>query len=81
MNSPDRQPKCANAFSAQLRKSDLVFTVYNDIIGYQASVTAGKPAMINSAFGAVLTLIGAPIYLFYRTRPPRTAQSGDAPVS
>ena len=59
----------------------LVFTVYNDIIGYQASVTAGKPAMINSAFGAVLTLIGAPIYLFYRTRPPRPAQSGDAPVS
>ncbi len=23
MNSPDRQPKCANAFSAQLRKSEL----------------------------------------------------------
>jgi len=22
MNSPDRQPKCANAFSAQLRKSE-----------------------------------------------------------
>ena len=25
MNSPDRQPKCANAFSAQLRKSERAF--------------------------------------------------------
>ena len=49
----------------------LVFTVYNDVIGYQAAVAAGKPAMINSAFGTVLTLIGAPIYLFYRNRHPQ----------
>jgi len=48
----------------------LLFTVYNDIIGYQAAVAAGKPAMINSAFGTVLTLIGAPLYLFYRLRQP-----------
>ena len=49
----------------------LVFTVYNDVIGYQAAVATGKPAMINSAFGTVLTLIGAPIYLFYRNRHPQ----------
>jgi len=52
----------------------LVFTVYNDVIGYQAAVAAGKPAMINSAFGTVLTLIGAPIYLFYRNRQPQPAR-------
>ena len=44
----------------------LGFTVYNDIIGYQAAVAAGKPAIINSAFGTVLVLIGTPIYFFYR---------------
>jgi basic amino acid/polyamine antiporter, APA family len=46
----------------------LGFTVYNDVIGYQAAIAAGKPALINSAFGTVLTLIGAPIYLFYRAK-------------
>jgi len=44
----------------------LVFTVYNDITGYQAAVAAGKPAMINSAFGVALVLVGTPIYLWYR---------------
>jgi basic amino acid/polyamine antiporter, APA family len=58
----------------------LVFTVYNDVIGYQAAVAAGKPAMINSAFGTVLTLIGAPIYLFYRRRQPSAGRSGNAPT-
>jgi basic amino acid/polyamine antiporter, APA family len=48
----------------------LVFTVYNDIVGYRAAVAAGKPALINSAFGTALTLIGAPIYFFYRARKP-----------
>jgi amino acid transporter len=48
----------------------LVFTVYNDIVGYQAAVSAGKPALINSALGMALTLIGAPIYVFYRARKP-----------
>ncbi len=48
----------------------LLFTVYNDLIGYQAAVAAGKPAMINSAFGTMLTLIGAPLYFFYRLRQP-----------
>lgn len=46
----------------------LVFTVYNDIAGYQAAVAAGKPALINSALGTVLVLVGAPIYFFYRGR-------------
>jgi len=46
----------------------LVFTVYNDIVGYREQVSQGKPALINSAFGTVLVLIGAPIYLFYRRR-------------
>jgi basic amino acid/polyamine antiporter, APA family len=46
----------------------LLFTIYNDIVGYQAAVATGKPALINSALGTGLVLIGAPIYLFYRTR-------------
>ena len=46
----------------------LVFTVYNDIVGYQAAVAAGKPALINSAFGRALTLIGTPNSLLYRAR-------------
>jgi APA family basic amino acid/polyamine antiporter len=46
----------------------LVFTVYNDIVGYRAAVAAGKPALINSAFGTALVLVGAPIYFFYRSR-------------
>jgi basic amino acid/polyamine antiporter, APA family len=49
----------------------LVFTVYNDITGYRAAVAAGRPAMINSALGTALTLIGAPLYLFYRLRSRR----------
>ena len=44
----------------------LVFTIYNDIAGYRAAVAAGQPAIINSAFGLVLVLLGAPIYFFYR---------------
>ena len=32
------------------------FTVYNDVTGYRAAVAAGKPALINSAFGTALTL-------------------------
>ena len=46
----------------------LIFTIYNDIVGYQAAVAAGKPAIINSAFGLVLVLIGTPIYWFYRRK-------------
>jgi APA family basic amino acid/polyamine antiporter len=46
----------------------LLFTVYNDLAGYHAAVAAGKPAIINSAFGSVLVLIGTPIYWFYRNK-------------
>jgi len=53
----------------------LGFTIYNDVIGYQAAVAAGKPALINSAFGTALTLIGAPLYLFYRSRQPARSRS------
>jgi APA family basic amino acid/polyamine antiporter len=56
----------------------LLFTIYKDIVGYQAAVAAGKPALINSALGTGLVLIGAPIYLFYRTRKP-TAPPPPAP--
>jgi APA family basic amino acid/polyamine antiporter len=51
----------------------LVFTVYNDIAGYQAAVAAGRPALINSALGTVLVLIGTPIYFFYRAQKPAAA--------
>jgi APA family basic amino acid/polyamine antiporter len=48
----------------------LAFTVYNDLLGYQAAVAAGKPALINSAFGTALVLVGAPVYFFFRARRP-----------
>ena len=51
----------------------LGFTVYNDIAGYQAAVAAGRPALINSALGTVLVLIGTPIYFFYRAQKPAAA--------
>jgi len=57
----------------------LGFTIYNDVIGYQAAVAAGKPALINSAFGTALTLIGAPIYFFYRARRLKSSREGERP--
>jgi APA family basic amino acid/polyamine antiporter len=56
----------------------LVFTVYNDIVGYQAAVAAGRPALINSAFGTALVLIGAPVYWYFRARQP-AAPAAPAP--
>jgi APA family basic amino acid/polyamine antiporter len=50
----------------------LVLTVYNDVIGYREAVAQGKPALINSAFGTALVLVGAPIYFFYRKRVRRS---------
>lgn len=44
----------------------LALTIYNDVSGYLAAAAAGRPAIINSALGTALVLIGAPIYLFYR---------------
>jgi APA family basic amino acid/polyamine antiporter len=46
----------------------LSFTVYNDINGYREAVAKGEHAMINSAFGVALVLVGAPIYFLYRRR-------------
>ena len=50
----------------------LGFTIYNDVSNYRAAVAAGKPAMINSAFGTVLVLIGTPIYFCYRNKARRS---------
>lgn len=44
----------------------LVLTIYNDVSSYRAAVSAGKPAIINCAFGTFLVLLGTPIYFFYR---------------
>jgi APA family basic amino acid/polyamine antiporter len=46
----------------------LVLTIYNDVSAYSAAVAAGKPALINSALGAALVLLGAPVYFFYRRK-------------
>jgi APA family basic amino acid/polyamine antiporter len=46
----------------------LALTIHNDIAGYRAAVAAGKPALINSALGLALVLIGTPVYIFYRRR-------------
>jgi APA family basic amino acid/polyamine antiporter len=49
----------------------LGFTIYNDVIAYRAALATGQPALLNTAFGTVLVLVGTPIYFFYRGR--RTA--------
>ncbi len=54
----------------------LVLTLCNDVASYRKALTAGHPAILNSALGAALVLSGAPIYFFYRWRKTR-AQSGD----
>ena len=46
----------------------LVLTVYQDITNYRVALAAGKPAIINSAFGTFLVLLGTPIYFFYKSR-------------
>ena len=51
----------------------LAFTIYNDVVGYQAAVVAGRPALISSAFGAALVLVGAPVYWFFRRSAPHPA--------
>jgi basic amino acid/polyamine antiporter, APA family len=52
----------------------LVLTIYNDVVAYQKAVAAGEHAMINSAFGAALVLLGTPIYFYYRLKG--TSKSG-----
>jgi basic amino acid/polyamine antiporter, APA family len=46
----------------------LVFTIYNDLLAYHTAHAAGQPAIVNSALGAALVLIGTPIYFFYRRK-------------
>ena len=46
-------------------------TVFNEINAYRA----GTAPMINSLFGTVLVLVGAPIYLFYRRRTSQRAET------
>lgn len=46
----------------------LGFTVYNDVLAYRTATAAGQPALLNTAFGTVLVLVGTPIYFFYRGR-------------
>jgi APA family basic amino acid/polyamine antiporter len=53
----------------------LVLTIYNDITGYRAAVAAGKPGIINCAFGTFLVLIGTPIYFFYRMKQTKGGQA------
>lgn len=50
----------------------LALTMQNDLAAYQAARAAGKPAMLNSAFGVVLVLVGAPIYFCYRRKSRAT---------
>jgi APA family basic amino acid/polyamine antiporter len=54
----------------------LVFTVGNDVAAYRAAVEAGKPAIINSAFGTSLVLIGAPVYFYYRRKARLRGEAG-----
>jgi len=59
----------------------LALTVYNDVAGYRRSVAAGKPAIINSAFGVFLVLMGAPIYFYYlkKSHKARLKEGGGCP--
>jgi basic amino acid/polyamine antiporter, APA family len=52
----------------------LGFTIYNDVTAYRAAVSEGKPALLNTAFGTALVLIGAPIYFFYRNKARSRAE-------
>ena len=45
----------------------LVFTVYKDIAGAQAAIAEGKQWRLDSLFGTVLVLIGAPLYFLFRS--------------
>ncbi len=59
----------------------LCFTIYNDVEGYRRAIAEGKPAIINSAFGAALVLMGTPIYFYYRARKGPTASAPTSSVT
>lgn len=46
----------------------LGLTLYDDVHGYMAAVSAGKEGMSNTALGLALVAIGIPIYLYYRRK-------------
>ena len=46
----------------------LAFEILHDIRAYQTAVAAGKPAIINCAFGLFLVFIGTPIYFLCQRR-------------
>jgi APA family basic amino acid/polyamine antiporter len=50
----------------------LVLTLYNDVSAYRQAIAEGRPALMNSALGAVLVLSGTPIYFYYRWKKART---------
>jgi APA family basic amino acid/polyamine antiporter len=59
----------------------LTLTVYGDVSEYLVARAAGRPAVINSAFGLFLVAMGIPIYLFYRLAGrgrPRNSGDDDA---
>ncbi|MBM3877398.1 MAG: amino acid permease [Verrucomicrobia bacterium] len=56
----------------------LLMTIYNDIAAYRAAVAAGKPGLINFAFGLVLVALGTPIYFYYRSRPKDSMTSSSS---
>jgi APA family basic amino acid/polyamine antiporter len=58
----------------------LVLTIYNDTTNYYAAKAAGKSAIINSAFGAFLVLLGTPIYFFCKSRKPQATSNIDAHI-
>jgi len=44
----------------------LGLTLYNDLVAYRLALAAGKPAMLHSAFGLALVLLGTPVYFLCR---------------
>jgi APA family basic amino acid/polyamine antiporter len=48
----------------------LVMTVYNDWTAYHQAKAAGKPALLNFAFGIGLLLLGSPVYWICRRGRP-----------
>jgi APA family basic amino acid/polyamine antiporter len=51
----------------------LVLTLCNDVSAYRKALAAGQPALLNTALGLGLVLIGTPIYWYYRKRRSDTA--------
>jgi basic amino acid/polyamine antiporter, APA family len=51
----------------------VVMTVYNDLSAYNAARAAGRPALINSFFGAGLVLLGTPLFFYFRARNKRSS--------